>query len=56
MELGKNRVGSKWKRGRERKREAGHGRERERQSLGENQKQRGLINDRWKRHLRISNK
>jgi hypothetical protein len=53
MKAGKNRVGSNWKRGRERKREADYGSER--WSIGENHKQSGLINDRWKRHLSISN-
>jgi hypothetical protein len=53
MEAGKNGVGSEWKRGRGRKREADKGSER--QSLGENLKQRGLRNDGWKRHLSIYN-
>ncbi len=53
MEAGKNRVGSNGKTGRERKREADYGSER--WQIGENHKQSGLINDRWKRHLSISN-
>jgi hypothetical protein len=54
MEKGKNRMGSKLKRGREKKREADC--RRERQSLRENLKWRGLRNDHWKRRLRILNK
>ncbi len=44
MEAGKNRVGSKRKKRRERKREAGKGSVG--QSIGDNQKQHGLRNDR----------
>ncbi len=51
-EAGKNRVGSKWKRERERGADYGS----ERQSLGENLKWRGLRNDLLKRHLSIPNK
>ncbi len=46
-EAGKNRAGSKWKRGRERKKEADGGSEG--RSIGENQKWCGLINDCWKK-------
>jgi hypothetical protein len=54
MEAGKNRAGSKLKRGRERKRKADKGSRR--WSVGENQKWYGLRNDRWKRHLSFSNR
>jgi hypothetical protein len=53
MEAGKNRVGSKRNKDRERKREADEGSER--QSEGDNIKLHGLRNDHWKRHLSISN-
>ncbi len=46
-EVGKNRVGSKQERGKERKR--GLDQESERQSIGENWKWRVLRNDHWKR-------
>jgi hypothetical protein len=51
MEAGKNRVGSKQKRGKERNRLE---RERERWNIGENLKWHGLRNNPGKRHLSIS--
>ncbi len=53
IKAGKNRVGSKQKRGGERKREADKGSER--RSIGEKKKQRQLRNDRLKRYLSSSN-
>ena len=54
MEAGKNGVGSEWKRGRGRKREADKGSER--QNLGDNIKWRGLRIDHRKRQPSLSNK
>jgi hypothetical protein len=53
METGNNGVGSKWKRGIERKRVADS--VSQRGSIGESRKWRGLRNDRRKEHPRISN-